>query len=233
MLDYRTPASLLAGVRIAILPVGATEQHGPHLPVGTDMMIAEAIGQAIAARLNGAWLLPCLPFGLSHEHAGFPGCVSLRTTTLCALVADTLTALAQGGVRCTVLVNGHGGNHVLRNITQEWNASQSMHVLLGPTRAAWDRARQVAGITSSSSEDMHAGEAETSMLLYVSPGSVLSDQADDHTTGDRPLLETYGMRHYTSSGVIGFPTQASAPKGRALLASIADEICALLAGIQS
>lgn len=232
MLDYRTPASFIEGMRTAILPIGSIEQHGPHLPVGTDTIIADAMARAVATRLDEAWLLPCLPFSLSHEHAGFSGCVSLRTTTLCSVVVDVLDALRNGGIRRTVILNAHGGNHVLRNIVQEWNASHSMRVLLAPTRSAWERARQAAGIASSASDDMHAGEAETSILLHVVPQSVLIRQAEDHTTGERSLLETYGMRHYTSSGVVGFPTRASALKGQVLLTSITDQICDLLAQIQ-
>ena len=106
----------------AILPTGSFEQHGRHLPLTTDSLIATAIAERLAADYN-LFVLPVLTFGCSHEHAGFPGTVSISAHTLGAVVSDIFDSLAQSGVDRLVLVNAHGGNYVLSNVVQEGSAS--------------------------------------------------------------------------------------------------------------
>jgi creatinine amidohydrolase len=230
VLDYRAKWPELSDVRTAIVPVGSIEQHGHHLPVGTDMIIAEALARGVAERVTGAWALPCIPFSQSFEHAGFAGSVSLRATTLCGVMRDVLESLQQSGIEQALIVNAHGGNHLLRNVVQEWNAlSHPLRAVLGPARDAWARARQVAGATSSSHEDMHGGEAETSLVLHLLPQAVELARAADAQAENRELLETYGMTRYSASGVIGFPTRATQEKGRLLLVALVEEMVNLLA----
>jgi creatinine amidohydrolase len=205
---------------VAVLPLGAFEQHGPYLPLVTDTLISSAIAWAIGTH-HKVFLLSPITFGCSHEHAAFPGTVSVSPTTLAAVVDDIATSLAKQGISGLILVNAHGGNYVLANVVQKANAEGPIKVGLFPSRDDWAEARQAAGIISSSHDDMHAGELETSILLAVHP-SYLRDGWDtaDHVVTDRRYLPTLGMQAYTSSGVIGYPSKATADKGHAVLSHL-------------
>ena len=118
-----------------------------------------------------------------------------------------------------VVVNGHGGNYLLSNVVQEAN-TESRRMALFPGRDDWDLARQHAGLISSAHDDMHAGEIETSLLLHVCPDQVRAGfEGADHLS-ERPQLLVLGMRGYTTSGVIGMPSQGTAAKGKAVLESL-------------
>jgi creatinine amidohydrolase len=124
------------------------------------------------------------------------------------------------GVERLVLVNGHGGNYVLSNVVRASNVGGS-HVTLFPARDDWDTARREAGLVTTASEDMHAGELETSLLLHAHPEVVRQEvQPPDHLANTRSHLLVTGMRRYTESGIIGRPSFATAVKGEAALASL-------------
>ncbi|MGE4338080.1 MAG: creatininase family protein [Pigmentiphaga sp.] len=206
--------------KVAIMSIGAFEQHGAHLPYHTDTLIAGLLGQALAQRL-GALLVPPIPLSCSHEHAGFPYTVSLGSATLALVVRDVVASLERSGIRLTIIINGHGGNYVLGNVAQELN-QDGPRVVVFPTRQQWQTAIETAGIASGISEDMHGGEIETSLLLHAMPEQVRVDEIRDHEATQRPWLQLWGMRHYTEHGIIGFPSRASADKGQRLLNALAD-----------
>lgn len=207
------------GATVALLPVGSFEQHGDHLPLATDTIIASAIARALADAYR-LLLLPPVTISCSHEHAAWPGTVSISATTLSAVIADVAASLHSSGVHRLVLVNGHGGNYVLSNIVQQATVSGPTMALY-PGRDDWHRARTDAGLTTSHHDDMHAGELETSLLLHLDPRLVeASYSTADHDAPHRPRLLTLGMQAYSSSGVIGQPSAASAAKGKAVLESL-------------
>jgi creatinine amidohydrolase len=206
--------------RVAVLPIGSFEQHGPALPLVTDTLIACLIASRIADE-HDLFLLAPITISCSHEHADFAGTVSISARTLHAMVEDIRESLRKAGIFKLVLVNGHGGNYVLSNITREANVGGS-HVTLFPARDDWDAARREAGIATTASEDMHAGELETSLLLYAHPEVVREElQPPDHLANSRAHLLVTGMHAYTESGVIGRPSLATAEKGDAALTSLA------------
>lgn len=213
----------IEGVQIAFIPVGSFEQHGLHLPLGTDGIIAEALAGKLAARFEPSLALPLIPFSSSFEHAGFLGSVSLRVSTIAAVITDIVESLAISGVRKMVVVTGHMGNHLLRNVVQELNRP-APRILLVPSHRHWARAYEAAGLSSTPSQDMHAGEGETSIILHLVPEAVRLNKIKDVDCPDRPLLETLGMKAYTGTGAIGFPSKASAEKGALLLNALTDEI---------
>ena len=107
----------LVNAKLAFLPIGSIEQHGYHLPLNTDGIIAEALAGGFSKRCEPSYCVP-LPLSASFEHADFPGCISLRIRTT-AVVADIVHSLKQSGITDIVIINGHDGNHLLQNIVQE------------------------------------------------------------------------------------------------------------------
>ncbi|MFE9221516.1 creatininase family protein [Streptomyces lavendulae] len=216
--------------RVAVLPIGSFEQHGRYLPLITDTAIACTIGQEIADAYP-VHLLPPITMSCSHEHAAFPGTVSISAKTLYAVIDDIRASLARSGITKLVIINGHGGNYVLSNIVQEANVDGPA-VALFPLGSDWDRARDDAGLASDRHADMHAGEIETSILLHAAPELVREGFADaDHDGGPRPFLLVQGMSAYTESGVIGSPSHATAGKGKAVLESLRMSFAAYLGAL--
>ncbi|MER7715561.1 creatininase family protein [Streptomyces flaveolus] len=219
--------------QVAVLPVGSFEQHGPYLPLATDTLVACAIAREIADAYP-VHLLPPVTIGCSHEHADWPGTVSISSVTLHAVVQDIAASLRRSGVDALVLVNGHGGNYVLGNVVQEASA-RGERMALFPAAEDWEAARQRAGVATSLLTDMHAGEIETSILLHTHPECVRPGyEAADFVADDRRHLLSLGMSAYTDSGVIGRPSLASAEKGRELLAGLTEsfgEYAALLTSV--
>ncbi|MCO1575645.1 creatininase family protein [Crossiella sp. SN42] len=214
------------GARVALLPVGSHEQHGPHLPLATDTLIACAIARELAAA-HPVQLLPPITISCSHEHAAWPGTVSISAPTLYAVVRDIAESLRKSGVPNLVLVNAHGGNYVLSNLVQE-----SEDLALFPGSADWRVARERAGIETSARADMHAGELETSILLHTNPELLRPGfETSDHDAEERPHLLTLGLSAYTESGVIGRPSLASARKGAELLAGLVETFRHTLAAL--
>ncbi|WP_433574945.1 creatininase family protein [Nocardia brasiliensis] len=207
--------------KTAVLPVGSFEQHGDHLPLMTDTLIACEIAGRLAENYE-LLLLPPVTISCSHEHAGFPGTVSIKATTLVAFVDDVVDSLNISGITHVVLVNGHGGNHVLANLVCAHNiASRTM--MLFPSQEDWCTARTHAGMETTNHDDMHGGELETSLLLHTHPRLVGDNYTvADHEVGDRPDLLITGMAGYTSSGIIGRPSVATAAKGRIALDSLSE-----------
>lgn len=207
---------------VAVLPVGSFEQHSTFLPLTTDTIVASAIAKRVSEE-NDLFLLPPVTVSCSHEHSAFPGTVSISATTLTAVVRDIALSLEQSGIRRLVVVNGHGGNYVLSNVVQEGNVDERRMVLF-PGRTDWDAARIAAGLTTSTSEDMHAGELEVSILLAVRPHLVGADHRNPSSDllTPRPHLLTLGIHGYTENGVIGRPSLGNATKGKEIMDSLAE-----------
>lgn len=222
-MDHLSTWNELSGVNLAFLPIGSIEQHGLHLPLGTDGIIATALARELSARFEPSYLLPLFPFSSSYEHVGFPGSISLRVSTLAACVKDIFDSLNQSGISRCVIITGHMGNHFLRNVVQELNI-HGPRILLVPGRSHWDLAYKDAGLSSTTSQDMHAGEGETSLMMHMLPEYVRREYLKDINCPSRSLLETLGMKSYTDTGCIGFPTKASRDKGNALLQALVDRI---------
>jgi creatinine amidohydrolase len=204
---------------VALLPIGSVEQHGPHLPLTTDTVVAATLAAEIAAAYP-VRRLPPITISCSHEHAAWPGTVSISATTLAAIVRDVAASVHRAGVTSLVLVNGHGGNYVLGNVVQEASLGP-LSMALFPGEPDWDAARAAAGLVTSGVSDMHAGELETSILLHTHPHLVTPPlDGLDVLADDRRHLLSRGLQAYTDTGVVGRPSLAAARKGRDLLASL-------------
>jgi len=213
--------------RVAILPVGSFEQHGDHLPLITDTVVACAIARELAD-VYPVLLLPPITLSCSHEHGAWAGTTSISARTLFSIVIDVYESIARSGLSALAIVNGHGGNYVLGNVVQEANA-KGQRMALFPQRADWDDARKAGRLVTSTSEDMHAGEIETSILLHVAPELVrYGYESADHLADDRRHLLTTGMEAYTRTGVIGRPSLGTAEKGKAVLTSLVQSFAEVL-----
>ncbi|TDD90847.1 creatininase family protein [Saccharopolyspora karakumensis] len=205
------------GAEVAVLPIGSLEQHGSHLPLVTDTVIACTIAREVAAA-HPVQLLSPVTISCSQEHAAWPGTVSISARTLHLVVTDVFESLRRSGVPKLVLINGHGGNYVLSNVVQEAGGDMALF----PAAHDWDEARVAAGVETPARSDMHAGEVETSILLHAHPDLVRPGyETGDHLADDRRHLLTTGLPRYSESGVIGSPSLGSAGKGRDLLAGLA------------
>ena len=210
------------GSAIAVLPVGSFEQHGDHLPLITDTVVACIFAERIAATY-GLMLLPPVTISCSHEHEGFTGTVSISSRTLFDMVNDIRASLFRSGVQQLVLISGHGGNHVLSNVVLEANVagSPNRRMAMFPDKEDMIEAREHSRMVSSIHDDMHGGEWETSILLHAYPELVRPTfKGADHDASDRRHFLMTGMRGYTDSGIIGTPSAATAEKGARALDSL-------------
>ncbi|WP_049807112.1 mycofactocin biosynthesis peptidyl-dipeptidase MftE [Pseudofrankia inefficax] len=203
---------------IVLLPLGSTEQHGPHLPLDTDTRIAVAVAAAVAARLPGALVAPPLGYGASGEHAGFPGTLSLGTAAL-EMALIELVRSADDTAAGMVLVNGHGGNATALRGAVRLLTAEGRRVLVWAPRAAVASAVGVPGAVG----DLHAGRAETSLMLHLAPELVRPDAATRGPSPALPDLVERGVLPLSPSGVLGDPTGASAAEGVALLDALVSD----------
>ncbi len=213
-------AEVERGRDTVVVAFGATEQHGPHLPLSTDALIGDHLAWLVAERLD-AFVAPTVRIGCSEHHLAFPGTLSIGEETFHLLVADLVRSLARGGFRRVVLLPTHGGN-------------------FGPLAAALEKLGPVEGIEVRALTNLgalfaiaqlgvdeydvplaegglHAGEWETSMLMSIHPELVHLDRGERGYTGDMEsavgAIFGSGVDALTANGVIGDPSKASEAHG--------------------
>jgi creatinine amidohydrolase len=210
--DLESPGTGAGRRATLLVPLGSTEQHGPHLPLTTDADIAVAVSLAAARRDPRLLVAPALPYGSSGEHQAFPGTLSIGSEAT-ELVLLELGRSATAGFGSIVLVTTHGGNAepVARAVTRLNEEGRSV--------AAW---------SPRWGGDLHAGRTETSLMLAIAPDRVCLDQA---APGDErpievllPILREDGVRSVSPNGVLGDPTGASVEEGQRLLSAAADSL---------
>jgi creatinine amidohydrolase len=227
-------------IRIALLPVGATEQHGPNLALGTDHVIAHRLARKLAERLHPeAVVLPPIPFGFSHHHTGFAGTMTLSPETFTAICMDSARSLKNNGIRHLVLVNGHNGNTgVLNVIASKIHYELDMHAAVSFYFAqAADRVRAHA----KTERYGHACEIETSVALYLAPELVRRDalqpgrmrpQNIPHAFNNQPffLHMPKPFHEQTENGVFGDARFASEEIGRDIVETAVTRTLAFVRG---
>ena len=220
-----------AETELALLPVGSTEQHGPHAPLGLDSMTAEAIAEAGADRYADAndarpVVGPTIPVGVAEEHRAFDGTLWVSEDTFRAYVRETLSSLAGHGFDRIVVVNGHGGN------------ADAIRELCG--RVSRDGDAYAAGYTWFDAVEFdqlgHAGPAETALIRHLFPELIRDDRLDEAAEGaaDRwgewvaGTNLAYDSDAFTDSGVVGDPRNGDAALGERLLDAAAAGLSELL-----
>jgi creatinine amidohydrolase len=231
---------------IAVLPLAATEQHGPHLPLGTDVMIANAylarVRQLLPAEIP-ATFLPVQPIGVSTEHLAYPGTLSLPAETALKAWTALGESVARAGLKKLVMVSSHGGNSATMSlVAQELRAR---HGLLAVT-TAWSRFGAPEELFSAEElrHGVHGGAVETSIMLArykqhvrsdaiaeFRPASVGMEQSYRWLSAHRPAPFAWQTQDLHPSGAVGDARTASAEKGELLLDHGARAFCELLADI--
>ncbi|MDJ0852321.1 MAG: creatininase family protein [Myxococcota bacterium] len=223
-------SAIAKGRTTAVLPLGATEQHGAHLPLATDTWIADALAERVCARLPEALRLPTLPVGCSTEHRGFPGTLSVSTQTLRALLADVFASLAPHGFARVFVFSAHGGNVApLAEALPALRAGQpDLEIVAFTDLGALTRCLHAcsAGFgVSAAAAGHHAGEIETSIGQALWPGRLRPELARPGLAfvgPDAQALFYPSLRDRAPDGVVGDPTAASPERAEVYLRAWAD-----------
>jgi creatinine amidohydrolase len=231
-LKYMTRDEAAAAVQefpVAVLPLGATEQHGHHLPLGADIFLAEGLSRKICEK-TGALLLPTMPFGYSWVWRDIPGTVSLQQDHVEAVIKDVAHSVSRYGVKLLILVNGHDAN----NSSMKYAARELQDELDMPVIYLFypGMDRMFAEVCESPTWHgmIHACEFETSLMLALRPDLVQMHKAVREYPDKPPLYgkSTMSLGQMSKSGVYGDATLATREKGEKMLAYFADEMAGLL-----
>jgi creatinine amidohydrolase len=193
---------------VVVVPVGSCEQHGPHLPLETDTIIATALARDVATRRTDCVVAPPLTVTASGEHQGFPGTLSVGTEIMAGIVIELVrSADWAAGV---VVVNGHGGNiTAMRRATDVFDIEQRDVLIWWP---------------HLDDGDPHAGHTETSLLLALAPHLVRAERSVAGPIPTMADLVRHGVRPLSESGVLGDPTTATAAAGHEIFRRLADHL---------
>ncbi|MFH8625910.1 creatininase family protein [Streptomyces vietnamensis] len=223
--------ALAARDAVVLLPVGATEQHGPHLPTGVDDFLASEVcrrAAALASEHTGVVVAPPIPIGLSEHHMPFGGTISLTLPTFHALLRDICRSVVRAGFSRILIVNGHGGNMTaLHALTTELTVELATPIAFASYFGA---GRDVVRDTLEAQDGlMHACEGETSMMMALSPELIRTEHLDEAhgpritlpAESTEPVYMAVTFDRITESGVAGDARVASPAKGERLLAGCA------------
>ncbi|MEU6267132.1 creatininase family protein [Saccharopolyspora shandongensis] len=225
--------AIASGMRTAVLPLGATEQHGAHLPLSVDSEHADRLGVLVAERLGDALVLPTVRIGCSAHHLGFAGTLSVQAETLETICFDCCASLAAHGFQRVLIFSAHIGNYPLLGEIEPKLAARLPDgpdvIAFADSAAILDVWRDAAGHIAALAERVggHADIAESSIMLAVRPDLVRSDRADAGFTGtmDEDMLAqvlTGGVKAVAPNGVLGDPRGMSSELGFACLNAVAD-----------
>ncbi len=245
-LNTRDFAALDPARTVAVLPLGATEQHGPHLPLSVDTVLVDGVVNAALEHLaatDPVLVLPTQAVGLSTEHTAFAGTLHLSPQTLIQLWCDIGASVARAGVKKLLMFNSHGGNVGLMDVVaRELRAQYGLIVY----SSSWYNLPLDAGAMEQFSADehrfgIHAGDIETSMMLALSPNRVNMAEAQNFASTSQDRAKNYAvlgngksaklgwhMQDYNPQGAAGNASAATAAKGEALVQSAGEQLALLL-----
>ncbi len=216
--------------RIVLLPIGSCEQHGPYLPIDTDLRIATLLAEQVTHLLSeDAMLLPALPFSCSHEHRGL-GTIALDISTISAFVHNVSRSLKSWETpSLLVLLNWHGGNDLLGALATEITATETLPCAAIPSIAQVGKAWDASGMTVA--KDIHAGAVETAIIRAYWPELVKKPipptaHCEPHISPAKaqPVLQAIGTYAATAQGIWGAPEDADESKGRELIEKLSRDI---------
>ena len=244
-------ASGLAARTVAVLPVAAVEQHGPHLPLSVDATLLQGVVAAALPQLPAdlpVLFLPLQAIGLSTEHLSYPGTLTLSPATLIALWSELGACVARAGVKKLLLLNGHGGNVAAMDIVAR--ELRQRHGLLTYS-ASWfslPLPDAVQGLFSAQEHrfGIHGGEIETSMMLHLAPATVHMEEARDWRSTSQDRAEAHAIlgngrsakmgwaiEDYHPAGAVGNAAAATAAKGQAVVQAAGQALAHLLSELHA
>lgn len=219
----------LGGHAAAMLPVGATEQHGPHLGCGVDSVIAETLCAAVAAK-TGVPMLPLLPYGCSLGHSRrWPGTIALTPTLMIELVKQIGDWAYHSGVRRLFIVNAHVTNAAPLRCALEMLRAEHDDLMVAVINTA-TLSERVREFHAADAADWHANDAETSLMLAIAPQGVRTDklaEADDPDRTDGCVF-AHPVNRTSCNGVTGKPSLATADKGAQWFDWLVEDLCELV-----
>lgn len=223
------PRDLATSNRAAILPVGATEQHGPHMGTGMDFVLAEKLCERVAAH-TGVPMLPTLPYGCSLGHSRrWPGTIALQPITMITVVKEVGDWAYHSGVRRLFIVNSHVTNAAPLRCALEMLRSEhdDMMVVVINTASISERVRAAH---FDDAQDWHANAAETALMLAVAPEIVRGDLVNECDDPDRTqgLVFSHPVNRTSLNGVTGLPSRARVEDGRALFEWMVEDLSNLV-----
>lgn len=212
-----------AGMDLAIVPIGATEQHGPHLACGCDTISAETLA-VLAAKKSGALVLPGLAYGCSLGHTDkWPGTVSLHPTTLIQVVVEMCRWLEANGIRKVLLLSGHATNDPALKSAILQLRYEFPHCRYA-TMGLWGISSRVCDLYVRDGDDIHANRGETSILLHLHPDMVRMDKVEDVEDVTPGTVFSYPMPATTPNGVVGRPSESSQADGEMMVNTIVEDL---------
>ncbi|HHW48000.1 MAG TPA: creatininase family protein [Clostridiaceae bacterium] len=208
-------------VDTAILPIGSTEQHGPHLPIATDSLIAEAVAKRVAGRL-GAFLLPVLPVSTCQEHMISKGSVGLGPDTFYYMIRDIVLCLKRQGFKTIILIISHGGVFMANPTVRELNATNPDIRVIKVDLVQFINSPEISSVLVCKN-NLHACEFETSLMLFLKEELVRKDKiADCEPDVPRDYLNYGNIFKYSKTGVWGKPSLATKEKGERIMNLLVD-----------
>lgn len=223
------------GVDTVVVVVASTEQHGPHLPLGTDILWGKALGEKVAHRLGNALLAPVIPVGCTEALMSFPGTLTLRQETVIATIVDYCRSLARHRFKNVLLLTSHEGDFLpieaaVQRMREMGEERPQINVI------AYSDIRELVGVIFSTAAEhdidvvsagAHSGEFETSVMMAVHPDLVAEDKVEKGVLIDFPAtpdLFAGDLREISANGIIGDPTLATREMGNAYLESLTEAI---------
>ncbi len=224
-----------AEYKVAVLPVGATEAHGMHLPYATDTIQVEALAKEACRRADSqgaeVLLLPAIPYGVNENNLGFKWTISIKPSTFLAIFADIVSSLEAHVIPNLLILNGHGGNEFQPHL-RELCRQTEVHIML----VNWYMANRQAAAEIFEAEGEHADEMETSLLSHLRPDLVVSELAGDGAVRE-PVLTAMKegwawvarpWERFTYDSGFGDPSRASAEKGQRYFEAVVGKLSQLL-----
>lgn len=229
-LSTRDVAEALASSPLdVIVALGALEQHGPHLPLATDQIIATAVAEAVASRVGACVIVPTVPVGASSHHLSFAGTASLTNETIVATQVDIVESLLSHGFRSAYVVTGHAGNSGAMSAAAKQLDARVVSFADWPAQR--DAVHRVAQDELGLDPDVvgtHAGHFETSIMMLLAPHLVQLDRIEPGFIGPAAqasaTLLRDGMAALATNGVIGDPTGSNAAAGERYLDALVDHV---------
>ena len=237
-LTWEEMNTAIAMQKVVILPTGSTEQHGPHLPLDTDVFLAESVCLAAAQRAPDRMLvLPPISYGLNLHHIDFPGTIHIEPEVYTAFCTQITKSVAYHGFRKILLVNGHGSNTPLNDLVARKTVlgTKALCAAVNYFALALDAFAAAGGAPFIA----HADDFETSLYLHLAPERVRMDRAvaghdimgsyvSSDSTANYPVRFSDIWGRWTSTGVHGDPTQATADKGRVIFETAVTNLIAFV-----